>query len=201
MVIKKHFFHIFCAFLLSSSLCLGQAKQFVITKNADTKRVSTNTLKERIGEETKRAFESTTLLTRQCGLLHESLADVQLAVVTPQDQKNNIALAHKSAGGFLQQIAQLQSRFVKVIEQLLDNARPFKRAARNDLTQALLCMQSAAGTLSLQLQQLEQCNMCCSKKKINKLQVEQTTKMLSCNLDRLKIVQDELQKTVCLKQG
>ncbi len=199
MVIKKNFIYACCTFLLSSSLCLGQAKQFVITKNSDTKRVSTNTLKERIGEETRRAFESTTLLTRQCGLLHESLADVQLAVATPQNQKNNIALAHKSAGGFLQQVARLQSRFVKIIEQLLDNARPFKRAARNDLTQALLCMQSAASTLSSQLQQLEQCNTCYGKKEVNKLHIEQTTKMLSSHLERARSLQDELEKTACLK--
>jgi hypothetical protein len=107
----------------------------------ENKKYSKNELKENIGHITRDVFHITTHLERVLGAIQVSLAEQQ-SDVTPISTRKNMGL-------FYQQLSVLQDVCSDVIEKLVDNQRPFKKAGRQELQEAYSVLKFTLGQLSV----------------------------------------------------
>lgn len=131
------------------------AQNFILPKqNVKQKKLSKNELKETLGQATKGAFNQTTELSRLLGSVQ-----VEMATLEEQGTKNKILLPDitqviapllKELGFFHVHLSQMQSRFAHLVEKLVENQKPFKKASRDQLQDALNVMNSIAEFLQKQ---------------------------------------------------
>jgi hypothetical protein len=145
------------------AFCSGQllatdskdANEFVIeAKPVKKKKMSSNELKEEIGQKTKQVFEHSTQLSEQLGKVQCSLSKVQQEAAKkadkPETTKNILlssATVNQALGVINQEIASVQKMCSSVVEKLIDNHKPFKKASKTDLEQTLEQITSAQQTI------------------------------------------------------
>ncbi len=129
------------------------ATEFIVAPKAlSHKKLSVNEIKENIGKTTKQAFEHSTLVAQHVGMLQHLIADVHCAV---QDQQPSVlkkmmtanAAYHRACGTLHQHLAVLQRKCSRIIEKLIDNEVPFKKASRGTLEATLQHLTAAQGTM------------------------------------------------------
>ena len=139
-----------CGLFFLLGLNASSQESFIIKRDSEKKlsRLSKNALKEKIGESTKDAFNISTEFGKQMGQLQIGFSKVQdflgsvgddLGKEQSTEFKKNFrafAQANKSVGSLHIEVAMLQQRFSKIIEDLVDNNRIFKKASRSDLQKA-----------------------------------------------------------------
>lgn len=144
-------------FLLVASLyCLqGQVpktSEFVIAPAATTKKnVSLNTLKEHVGSTTKQLFESTTSVVKHLGQAQCGLARLQQGVADQDTHSVGClkeilcasAAYNRVLGDIADKLALLQQRCSSIIEKLIDNQAPFKKASKKNFQQSLAVLTTA----------------------------------------------------------
>ena len=140
--------------------CVGAqqpADEFIIPKQEHQKKLSCDTLKEKIGDTTKELFDSTTLLVHTIGDIELALSRTQCTYVTKQPCTHEhlkkvmqaCAACNQSCGNIHKELASLQKRCSAIGEKLMDNERPFKHASRSNLETSL----SLLSTIHQRLQQ------------------------------------------------
>jgi chromosome segregation ATPase len=143
--------------LVSCAYAQQPVDEFVIPKQEHRKKLSCDTLKEKIGDTTKELFDSTTLLGHTIGDIELALSRTQCACVTKQQCTHEhlkkivrvCAACNQSCGAIHKELATLQKRCSTIGEKLMDNERPFKHASRSVLETSL----SLLSTLHQRLQQ------------------------------------------------
>lgn len=120
--------------LYVGSIHLLASDQTFIVKQEDKKltKHSANTLKEMLGEMTRDLFKQTISLHKQLGLFHVAL-----------DQKKDTGSLHKILGSWQVEVAQLQNHCSDILEKLIDNQKPFKKATKQELQAAYTSMQES----------------------------------------------------------
>lgn len=173
-------------FLSITGICSLYAKdtkvsEFVITPVAATKKnMSLNTLKEHIGKTTKQAFECTTEVGKYSGQALSALSRLQVAVVDNgshdqaclKEMLSASAAYNRALGNMQQKLAQLQQKCSLIVEKLIDNHVPFKKASKKILENTL-------ALLTTTHQQLNACSR--SLQKVNS-DLKKTEFSMSTNL-------------------
>jgi len=145
-------FIVLATVFMGTMICAQQDKQDFIIKPVKTKKLSINVLKENIGQATKTLFQTTTSMNKQLGSLHIDIAHAQDGFT----QTNNHKLAptvlasssriSKTFGTLQIEVASLQNKYSDIIEKLVENQAPFKKASRTDLEDALRIIQTVDQT-------------------------------------------------------
>ncbi len=135
--------------LVLTGLCFGsvqaqQASTFIV--KSDEKKLnkhSANTLKEMLGETARDLFKHSISLSKQLGHFHVAIAS-----------KKETARLHQELGTWQVEVASLQQHCSEVLEKLIENQKPFKKASKQELQGAYKRMQEAlslVGTLLTQI--------------------------------------------------
>ncbi len=136
--------------LCGALLCFGGeafAKQFVLPKQK-VKKLSRNELKEAIGQEIRDAFTLSTNIAHGAGVCQVSLGGFEdflhkkRSTFISEDAYLSLSPLQKSLGAWHMEIAVLQQKFSQLIERLVDNQKPFKKASRVALDDAWVLMQN-----------------------------------------------------------
>lgn len=125
------------------------AQDFILPKDQSnrTAKCSKNELKSSLGDVTKHAFDTTTHLAQILGNLQIELAGV------PAEVQKMVPL-YKEFGLVQVILAKVQERFSQLAEKLVENKKPFKKASRQHLEEALATMQAVDGGLGKQEREL-----------------------------------------------
>jgi hypothetical protein len=131
--------------LISCAYAQQPVDEFVIPKQEHRKKLSCDTLKEKIGDTTKELFDSTTLLGHTMGDIELALSRTQCTCITKQACTHEhlkkvvsaCAACNQSCGKIHKELALLQKRCSTIGEKLMDNERPFKHASRANLETSL----------------------------------------------------------------
>jgi hypothetical protein len=131
------------ASLLDIKVETQSTPEFVIVPKQ--KKQSSSVLKETIGKTTKQAFECTTNMGQYVGNVQNSLSDAQQKVVQQktieQEQLKNMlnvsSLCNRTLGGIQHELAQMQKKCTTIVEKLIDNEPPFKKASKATLSKTL----------------------------------------------------------------
>lgn len=151
---KKHVFlsaWLFCGFLFVGDLIAADG-QFILPKQAPkNKKMSKNELKEAIGQEIRDAFTVVTLLGKHSGLCQISACDVEEGLhMHDAAIHNNIGSLQKNLGALHVEIAEVQQKFTLLIERLIDNQKPFKKASRDSLNKTFDILREVCSDLKVQ---------------------------------------------------
>ncbi|MFH1832086.1 MAG: hypothetical protein ABH827_04785, partial [bacterium] len=156
------------------------------------KNLSKGTLKENIGQETRDAFHISTQLGKETGLVLVNLPAGEVA-----------GAICKPVGNFQIQLASVQNSFSKIIETLVDDAKPFKKAKRRDLCSAYECMKNVNQSLNKQLQDLRAIQKNVALVSGKQEAVAGCVKKISDDMQRcvtsLKMLNNNISAQVCLK--
>jgi hypothetical protein len=204
---------IIASLLVVSSVCNADDEFIIKPENSSkkAKKQSKNELKEDIGQATKDAFNISSLLGTQLGNLQQTLASLQMAlgaqtILTAQNFKEFMeALGHtESESGKLQiSLSNIQQRFSKIIEKLVDNRPPFKKAKPAELTEALNSVQKVYEHLNAEITSCQKITQAIKNANVNELQntikvvLSARTSLTSLNADIQKS-KDLLNNTKCL---
>ena len=137
-----------CMLMLLEVPLLG-AQDFILPKDQSPKtaQCSKNELKSSLGDVTKHAFDTTTHFAQILGNLQIEVAGV------PAEVQKTVSL-YKEFGLVQVILAQVQERFSQLAEKLVENKKPFKKASRQHLEEALATMQAVDGGLCKQEKEL-----------------------------------------------
>jgi len=105
---------------------------------------SANTLKEMLGESARDTFKRSISLSKQLGQFHVALA-----------AKKEAGTLHQELGTWQIEIASLQQHCSEVLEKLIENQKPFKKATKQELQVAYTSMQEAHDILGTLLTQVK----------------------------------------------
>jgi len=171
---------------LSSKAMCAQTQDFII-KPVTTKKLSVNALKENIGQATKTLFQTTTLMNKNLGSLHIDIAQAQTTFTSTKNDKLVPAVLEQATKitktfGMLQiEVASLQNKFSDIIEKLVENQAPFKKASRTDLEGALTIIQTVDKELVDSISMCKKMRASINHKVNNKISTKTDTKELVCN--------------------
>jgi hypothetical protein len=125
--------------------------QFILTKNICVVKIKTkNELKEAIGQEIQELFTVTTNMNKNVGLCQITLGNFEEIIykqkgpLFDKTYKNMIPL-QKTFGLFHVEMAQVQQNLSCIVERLVDNQKPFKKASHDKLREALTFLQGSKG--------------------------------------------------------
>ena len=145
-----------CIWSFTCAVAQQPTQSFIIQQPESKKKQSTNELKEKLGEATEGAFDSTTHVTENLGKLQTALAD----------QHKTFGLGvfevHSALGRVQQTVAHIQRICSSMVKKLIDNEAPFKKARRPVLEKALSTLTLVRTDLSRVVQNL---TMWCGKVK------------------------------------
>lgn len=135
-------FKIVVALLCFSSsvvLAKGSQEQSFIVKQDDKKlsKHSANTLKEMLGESARDLFKQAIALSKQLGQCHVVL-----------DHNKEATALHKALGAWQVEIANVQNHCSEILEKLIENQKPFKKATKQELQAAYTSMQEGMTTMN-----------------------------------------------------
>lgn len=157
MTIKKVFL---LSMLVLTTACFAN-DEFIIKSDdvRKTKKMSKNELKENIGQATKDAFNVSSVLGSSLGQLQQTVASLQTCACTKSSasvknfQEFLQALGHLSleSGRMQVTLANIQQHFSQVVERLVDNKAPFKKAKPGDLNEALSVVQKIYNQLNVEI--------------------------------------------------
>lgn len=136
---------------------------FVLAKAPAKKKYSVNQLKELIGQETKELFSQTTKLGKTLASVHEQIAQLEKKSLQAKKIEASVfqqaASIHGLSGKLNKELAFTQDHCSSLIESLVDDQPPFKKASKQDLTEAL----DALGSIRVSLEQtVHACQTWCS---------------------------------------
>lgn len=137
-------------------VCGFAGESFILPKQTTKhKKLSKNEVKEALGQEIRDAFTVATTLVKQAGLCQVAACDVEDAVHTRdavafEQLYKPVGSLHKNLGALHVEIAAVQQRFTILIERLIDNQKPFKKASRDTLNAALDVVRDVHHTLKKQ---------------------------------------------------
>jgi len=152
----------------------GQDQDFII-KPIKTKKLSVNVLKENIGQATKTLFQTTTLLNKNLGSLQLDIAQAQVVFNNKENHTFATAVLEQSTkitkifGTIQIDIASLQDTFSNIIEKLVENQAPFKKASRQELETALTAIQTVDKELVVSIDTCKKMSASLRKQKPTKL--------------------------------
>lgn len=132
----------FCGLYLAlvvSSTTVSAADQFVLSKPThQDKKLSKNELKESIGQEIRDAFNVSTNINKQSGLCQIAMSKVD------ETAYKNIMPLQKTLGELSVELSAVQQKFSHLIERLVDNQKPFKKASHHSLEDAYHILQDVS---------------------------------------------------------
>ena len=132
-------------------------QEFVITpKVAQQKKMSAGAFKEQLGKVTKQAFDQTTTLVHGLGALGCSLAS--------QHQNKYVTQCIFAMGTMQKDIASLQKKYSSIVEKLVENDKPFKKATKANLKITNDTLEHAHQQLALCAQKVTQMRAALNKK-------------------------------------
>jgi hypothetical protein len=199
-------------FVHSNDQASKPQETFVLSKKQSKKikGMSKDALKEHLGESTRNAFHAITELSSTVGSLQLLLADQKIAPEKKQIEVENSDktllqasfAVHRKAGNFQVLVASMQKRFSHIIEKLVDNQAPFKKASKDLLSGAYKLMMQVDQDLK---KQVSSNKMLCSTLKqeaksdssVLMKQIDQSCESLTLNLNNLL---NKLNTHECLKQ-
>ena len=121
-------------------------QEFVITpKVAQQKKMSAGAFKEQLGKVTKQAFDQTTVLVHGLGDLGCRLSGIKSSV-------DCIFVV----GTMQKDLASLQKKYSSIVEKLVENDKPFKKASKVNLKHANDVLAHAHQQLALCAQKVAQ---------------------------------------------
>lgn len=156
MKIKVFFFVGLSWAMFFSNVYVAAGESFILSKQTTKhKKLSKNEVKEALGQEIRDAFTIATTLVKQAGLCQIAACDVDDVVrardVTAFEQHHKtIGLLHKNLGMLHVEVAAVQQTFTHLIERLIDNQKPFKKASRDTLNAALDVLRTVHHSLKRQ---------------------------------------------------
>jgi len=189
-----------------------QTTDFII-KPVKTKKLSVNQLKENIGQATKNLFQTTTSMNKQLGTLHIDIAHAQgvftsakghhLLMPAVLQQSSQIT---KTFGVLQMELASLQNKFSGIIEKLVENQRPFKKASRTDLESALQIIENVNKELESNVSVCKNMSANVKKSASGKVDasinvIKDVEKKLGQHVEVVKQAQTTMAKNACLKNA
>lgn len=128
---------LFCL-MLSFYAVFCSADDFIIKKDDHSKinKMSRNNLKERIGTVAKNGLDEAIELGQQLGVLHVHFSSINNSKNPEKDATKKLQFSctlHRYAGQLQQHVASVQKTLGSALEKLIDDAKPFKKAEKNDL--------------------------------------------------------------------
>ncbi len=149
------------ALVFFTVVSLQAKKDTFLVKSKNNYRLSKQALKEKIGETTRDLFHQTINLTSHLGRIQVGLSSSK-SFVEKGEKKDNLKkhewkqVVHKNMGVVQVRLSSLQRRFSQVLEKLLENAKPFKKADRGDLKNSYSLVQSIEKDLQNQMKSYQQ---------------------------------------------
>lgn len=171
--------------LVTTHVCATDT--FILTNAPAKKKHSTAKLKELIGQETKLLFNQTTQLGTTLAQVHEHVAHLQKSSLKTKDSITGVleqtATMHELCSKINNELAFVQNHCSSLIESLIDDAPPFKKAAKNDLNEAFLSLGDIRKTMETTI---NSCQSWCNQAKQDKapgIVARKKMGMLCKNLD------------------
>jgi hypothetical protein len=165
--------------------------------------MSKNKLKEEIGDVTRRAFNSSTVLGQVIGGVKISLADKFPSFY--QIKSGKIASDVSKNDGLMQvELSGIQSSFSDIISNLVENRGFFKKASRGDLRDLLALMEEMVNNLNSQATSFSTLKHSMIKIDASKTdltisdKVKQQFNVSACELKKL---QDKIKTSKCFKKS
>jgi len=153
--------------LLASVLTMSSAyaaQDFVLKDTQPQKKYSTSKLKELIGQETKELFNQTTTMGITLADIHEKVASLHKTTLTSKTAPTKIlektATLHGLCGKINKELAFVQQHCSSLIESLVDDCPPFKKATKNDLNEAFTSLGDVKKTM---MQTITTCQRWCQE--------------------------------------
>lgn len=199
--------------LLSFNNLSAQASEFVLAPAPiETKNMGCNALKEQIGKTTKEVFDGTTLAGTYVGKSHCALSSLQKNMADgAHDQAALKQMLQASAGytsvlGTIQQkLSQHQQKCALIIEKLIDNQAPFKKASKKMLSDSLAILHQGKQRVSTCSKTLLTINADMKKSAIKSLplieKIQDATKKLQDQVALLEGTVTLLTTDECLKNA
>lgn len=160
MFLGKRQFLFFGLLIISN---LFSTDDFVITNTQAKKKYSTSQLKELIGQETKNLFNQTTKMGVTLADVHEHVAQLQKITLVTKTSATSVlestSTIHSLCSKLNKELAFVQQHCSSLIESLVDDCPPFKKATKNDLNEALISLGDAKKTMT---QTVNSCQLWCS---------------------------------------
>jgi hypothetical protein len=198
--------------LLTTSLMAENNDEFIIKfePKQNNKKLSKNALKENIGEATQQAFDCSLSLGRSLGAFQIDLANLQTSINSVESSKKLQELIHVSGkvnqetGKLQLALASMQRQFSKIIEKLIENRRPFKKAKTPELNEALSALQQSHRQITCEIAECNKLQNFIKKADKNNLTAstktaEQAANSLHQIVCNLKQVEQKLNSINCLK--
>lgn len=151
MTIRKLFLSFFSGMMFFCMACLASSDgQFVLPKQK-TKKLSKNELKESVGQELRDAFTVTTNVAKSAGKCQVTMGQMH---DVGEKIDSSMRSLQKTFGSLHIELAQLQQKFSRLVECLIDDQKPFKHAGREQLQGALSVVQNVGKGLKTNESQL-----------------------------------------------
>lgn len=138
---------VFVCLVAHTSFARTEILPFVIQPSENkSKHYSRNELKESIGQVTKDAIHAVTYVGKHLGSVQTIVSDKYLG--DTQNNKNNNMLItellseQKNIGQVHIELANIMQKFSWIIEKLVEDQRPFKKASRGDLQETLRVLEA-----------------------------------------------------------
>jgi hypothetical protein len=179
-------------------------QEFLITTPpSKKKKLSCNDLKEELGQKTKRLFDSSTYFSHRLGGVGCMLSKVQLestkipsALETVQQVLLSSSNINQSLGMMGQELASLQKTCSLIVEKLIDNQKPFKKATKAMLEQALQQITVAEQQLAGSTQRIKKAQESCK----TTTHLKHMAQLLTDEGKKLKDMRSAIHNDECLKQ-
>jgi len=187
-----------------------QASEFVV-KPKKKKKLSTNALKEKIGDTAKEALDHSTHLAGQLGSIQCCFSSFQQKLTQAKHEdsffKEIVCCCspfNQSLGVIQKQLSSLQNSFSQSIERIINNWRPFKKATKQVLHKSLDCVGEAREKLaqasrSLQLISAEMTKIEIDDDKAIIKQVKRVTSSLKKQEQVISDLYEAISADACLK--
>jgi len=193
---------IFCLYPSVKPTDTKEANEFIIAPTpAKKKKMSSNDLKEEIGQKTKQMFDQSTQFSTQLGKVQCTLSTVQQEAAKadkPEATKKALlasATINQSLGVISQEIASIQKICSSVVEKLIDNHKPFKKASKIELEQTLEQITTAHQTIQASSTRVSHVHSTCK----SVVHIDKLARVLGDEEKKLKTMRTALNNDACLK--
>jgi len=209
---KKVLFAVLLSMPFATTLMAENNDEFLIKSEPKqkNKKLSKNELKENIGQATQEAFDCSLSLSKSLGTFQLDLANLQVNVNSIESSKKLQELVQTSGkvnqetGKMQLALVSMQHQFSKIIEKLIDNRPPFKKAKTPELNEALSALQQSHHQLTCEIAACNKLQNVLKKVDKNNLAASTTATQQAANslhqiVVDLKQIEQKLNSINCLK--
>ncbi len=202
----------FLTLIVSVTLCFVfhipcvrmESLPFVIQPSENkSKHYSRNELKESIGQATKDAIHAVTQAEKRIGSVQTVIAGKYLGDAL-YNKNNNVLLSEllleqKNIGQVQIELANIMQKFSWIIEKLVEDQRPFKRASRGDLQETLRVLESGHVLVKSQIVDLTRLEELVKNNTTQQNKLAQVSSVIQKHVGACRSLLVTMNNTKCLK--